>query len=298
MDDQSGWCTIESDPGVFTELVETLGVRGVEFKEVIGLDEDSLGQMGEVLGLVSLFKYRGENHKKQSMDSSPDNVFFAKQVIDNACATQAILSVLLNLKADQIELGDELGQFKEFTRGLDDESRGYAIGNSDTMRSAHNSFKPNISLDVTLESESDGEAFHYVSYVWVDGQVYELDGLQSGPIVVGECKERQHWLSVVVPWHQARIGEFQSAGGTELRFNLMAIVRDRREELRQILSLNPADSTSAAELGEIEYRRSVWAIENRRRRHDFMPLALQCMQILAESKSLTRQLTLARDFNK
>ena len=32
-----GWCTIESDPGIFTSLVETLGVKNVEFTEVSSL---------------------------------------------------------------------------------------------------------------------------------------------------------------------------------------------------------------------------------------------------------------------
>ena len=292
MEDQSGWCTIESDPGVFTELVENIGVKDVEFQEVFSLDTDSLRSLGNILGLVFLFKFQEGKHQKEAMTYTPEGLFFAKQVIENACATQAILSVLLNATPDQVDIGDTLSQFKQFTEGLDDESRGYAIGNSDQIRAVHNSFRPNVSLEISHDEEKKkGEAFHFVSYVWVNGKVYELDGLQSGPIIVGDCPNRSDWVDIVSPHIQSRIAEYTSSGDDEIRFNLMAIVKDRRTELRTQLDAhsNPTDPLAEELRGaliEMDNRRRKWKQENIRRRHDFMPLALTCLQGLAEKGKL------------
>ena len=61
-----------------------------------------------------------------------------KQTVNNACASVALLNIVNN--SHEIEMGENLQQFKDFTANFSPALRGDAIGNFDFVKTVHNSF--------------------------------------------------------------------------------------------------------------------------------------------------------------
>lgn len=92
--------------------------------------------------MIFLFKWVQDDEPAGSVvkDDRLEEIFFAKQVINNACATQAILSLLLNCKHPDLKLGSTLTDFSEFCRSFDPYTKGLTLSNASQIRTVHNSF--------------------------------------------------------------------------------------------------------------------------------------------------------------
>lgn len=211
-------------------MISTFGVKGVQVEELYSLDEETFKQNAPIYGLIFLFKYKSESDTRPTQEAP--GLFFAKQVITNACATQAILSVLLNVEQADVDLGPTLSEFKAFISDFSSELKGLAISNSGPIRDSHNSFaraEPFVVEEAKVATDKD-DVFHFIAYVPHNGSVYELDGLKAGPIHLGEVDggASGDWLTVARPAIQARIERYASS---EIRFNLMGLVKNKLDVL-------------------------------------------------------------------
>jgi ubiquitin carboxyl-terminal hydrolase L5 len=171
--------------------------------------------------------------------------------------------VLLN-KTNEVDIGAQLRDFRDFTIDLPPEFRGEALSNSDLIREVHNSFaRSSPFADETARNPNDQteDAFHFIAYLPVNGTLYELDGLQPAPISHGPCGD-DDFPARVVEVLQRRIARYSD---TEIRFNLLAMCRDLRQRAR--------DFGDQELLEREERKRRDWQFENALRRHNFVGFA-------------------------
>jgi ubiquitin carboxyl-terminal hydrolase L5 len=192
----------------------------------------------------------------------PDHVWFANQTHEFSCATTSLLNIVNNIP--DVDIGEQLQSFKDFTKLLTPAQRGDQIGNFEFVKQIHNSFARkmdmlNIDLGmenaydernkskkkaaplkgkkgkVTTEEDyvADDNAFHFIAYVPIEGDVWKLDGLDRQPSKYGKIVG-DDWLNTVVPRIEQRMDTLSSGG---IEFGLLSLVKDPivgyQEELRK-----------------------------------------------------------------
>lgn len=110
------FAVIESDPDVFTTLLRTLGVTGHEVVEIPEIAPWALEPLNPK-GLIFCYLWKKEGFRRYPFDD-PDaaNVWFAEQLVDDACASLAMLNVVLN--APNMNIGPALTEFRADTKEM------------------------------------------------------------------------------------------------------------------------------------------------------------------------------------
>ena len=121
--------------GVFTTLLRKLGVRGLEVTEIFDIDDLQVGKRIEPHGLIFCYPCADDddssNPKSQAdsiedgADPDAEGVWYAHQLCNDACATQTILNIVLNLR--NVRLEGDLEEFKRDTETMSPVVRGSAL---------------------------------------------------------------------------------------------------------------------------------------------------------------------------
>lgn len=253
------WRELESDPGLFSLLVEDFGVRGVKVEEVYDISKKFEGKV--YYGFVFLFRWEGDRRARKKslatedsyvMDSGVVNrMFFAHQIVNNSCATHALLSVLLN--CSDMDLGPTLTRLQEFSAGLDPESKGFAIANMSELARSHNKHAKPLHIAPPPPGGRRGsvmssahallpETYHFVSYVPINDRLFELDGLKEFPIDHGPWGEQEEWTDLF-----QRVISQRLTGTEDILYNLMAVVPDPVPKLSEQLKSLQAEQKELLE---------------------------------------------------
>jgi len=203
-----------------------------------------------------------------------------------------LINLLMNCEHEDMELGPMLNEFKNFTTGFDPTTKGLCLSNAEQIRKVHNSFSRQHIFELDVPTKEKEDAFHFICYIPYKGRVYELDGLREGPIDLGKITD--DWLDVARPAVEQRI---QRYSGSEIRFNLMAIISDMKMKYQKMLNnisaMDNVDDLAAEEvfrlqtlIADEEQKAARFRAENIRRKHNYIPFIVELMKIMADEGKL------------
>jgi len=142
-----GYCEIENEPAFFSVILREIGVQNVTVRQVLMLDPDILATMpNPIFGLILCYRHRDFDIANQEKTCPPD-IWFANQMpAQNSCATLAMIHTLLNTDNENIDIGEHMRQFKDYSNDLTPFHRGQAFASWQFVKNIHNSFAKKMDI--------------------------------------------------------------------------------------------------------------------------------------------------------
>ncbi|XVF52550.1 hypothetical protein PTKIN_Ptkin05aG0027500 [Pterospermum kingtungense] len=183
------WFPLEANPEVMNQYLWGLGLPKDETDccDVYGLDDELLAMVPQpVLAVLFLYPLTSQSEEgrlqreKEKRDVS-SKVYFMKQTVRNACGTVGILHAVGNITSEiKLQEGSFLDRFFKSTANMDPMQRAAFLENDKEIEDAHS-----ITVTAGETKASENADGHFICFACVDGKLYELDGMISGPISHG-----------------------------------------------------------------------------------------------------------------
>ncbi|XP_021951365.1 ubiquitin carboxyl-terminal hydrolase isozyme L3 [Folsomia candida] len=221
------WVPLESNPEVMTKYSRSLGASVGQWVDVFALDEDSLAAVPQPVKAVILLFPISEGYDQYCKEQDealklkgqevPQDLFYMKQFIHNACGTVGMIHSLGN-NFEDLKLDSEsiLKKFLENTKDMDAHARGLELEKFNQIATVHEEIASEG--QTAAPSRDDTLVTHFVAFVHKDGHLYELDGRREFPINHG-ATTAEDLLKDAAAVCKSRI----ERDPTEYRFTIVAL---------------------------------------------------------------------------
>ncbi|XP_078258421.1 ubiquitin carboxyl-terminal hydrolase isozyme L3 [Rhinoraja longicauda] len=198
-----------------------------EFGDVLGMDLEILSLVPRpICAILLLFPvtekyeiYKQQEEAKIKAEGQKVNprVYFMKQSIRNACGTIGLIHAVANNQDKlEFECNSALKRFLVDSACLSPEDKGKYLEKDESIRVTHEfSAQEGQTEAPSLDEKVD---LHFISFVNVDGHLYELDGSKPFPINHGDTTDDCLLVDAIDVCKK-----FMQRDPDELRFTVMAL---------------------------------------------------------------------------
>lgn len=226
------WVPLESNPDVLNGFAHRVGLPSeFNFVDVYGVDPGLLMMVPKpVLAVTLLFgcskvigDYKAEQCTKIKADGQTlsSDVFYMDQFIGNACGTIACVHAMANNQAILgLPADSPIGKFLASAEGLSPNELGLALADaSDIHEASETSAAGGQTAAPDAAAATD---CHFICFVAVDGDLYELDGNKSFPVNHGPIPDGEDLMAAAARTIKTC---FMDVDPTSMNFNMMALVQ-------------------------------------------------------------------------